>query len=290
MSARAIGPGSVVRVVAPSGPFDREDFAAGLAFLQTRYEVRHRDDILERQGYFAGDDERRLTELLEALADPDADAIIAARGGYGSTRLLPRLPLEAIRAAAIPLIGFSDITALHARWASASVPSFHGAMVAALGRLDPDSRAHWLVVLEGGGERFDGLESWSGGTAEGPLIGGNLAVLGALVGTPFAPPLDGAILLLEEIGERPYRMDRVLTSLAQAGWLDRVAGVVVGDLVDCKAGPDGTEPEAVLRERLRTLGVPVVAGLPVGHGERNTGLWLGRPYRLDANEGRLESV
>lgn len=290
MSARSIGPGAVLRVVAPSGPFDAEDFAAGLAFLKERYEVRHRDDILDRQGYLAGSDARRLDELREALADREAAAIVAARGGYGATRLLPKLPLEAIREARTPLVGFSDVTALHARWASAGVPSLHGPMVAALGRSDAPARATWIAVLEGESENAQGLDAWRGGQAEGPLVGGNLAVLGALVGTPFAPPLDGALLLLEEIGERPYRMDRVLTSLQQAGWLDRVAGVVVGDLIDCHAGPDGTAPESVLRESLGNLHVPVAAGLPVGHGARNTALWLGLPYRLDASAGRLEPV
>ncbi len=290
MTARPIGPGAVLRAVAPAGPFDATDFAAGLAFLRERYEVRHRDDILERQGYFAGGDERRRSELLEALADPDAAAIVAARGGYGTTRLLPDLPLERIRAAAIPLVGFSDITALHARWRRAGVPSLHGSMIAALGRAGDDERQRWVAALEGRSPALEGLEGWSGGVAEGPLVGGNLAVLGALVGTGFEPPLDGALLLLEDIGERPYRLDRVLTSLRHAGWLDRVAGVVVGELTECRAGPDGVEAEAVLRERLGGRSIPIAAGLPVGHGTRNEPLWLGRRHRLDAAKGTLVPV
>lgn len=288
--ARRIGPGAVLRLVAPAGPFDPEAFAAGVAFLRERYEVRYRPDILTREGFLAGDDRRRLDELREALADPDAAAIVAARGGYGATRLLPGLGADEVRAAGVPLVGFSDITALHALWRRAAVPSLHASMVAALGRADEAARARWIETLEGEGCALRGLTSWSPGVAEGPLVGGNLAVLGALLGTPHAPPLDGAILLLEDIGERPYRIDRVLTSLRQAGWLTRVAGVALGELTDCRAGPDGVTPEAVLRERLGDLGVPVVAGLPVGHGACNEPLWLGRRHRLDAGAGTLEPV
>lgn len=280
----------MLRVVAPSGPFDAELFAAGLAFLRERYEVRHRPDVLDRDGFLAGSDQRRLDELEEALADPEAVAIVAARGGYGTTRLLPDLCVDRIRDAGKPLVGFSDITALHALWQRAEVSSLHGSMVAALGRSDPETRAEWIAALEGDAPPLGGLEEWAAGSAEGPLVGGNLAVLGALVGTPYAPPLEGALLLLEDIGERPYRIDRVLTSMRHAGWLQRVAGVVVGELKDCRAGSDGVTPEAVLRERLGDLGVPVAGALPVGHGVVNTPLWLGRRYRLDAGAGSLEPV
>ena len=277
----------MLRVVAPSGPFDVANFEAGIAFLRERFEVRYRADIIERAGYLAGCDRRRLDELNEALADPDVAAIVAARGGYGATRLLPELSVGRVRRAAVPLVGFSDITALHALWARAGIPSLHGSMVAALGHADDATRAGWVRALEGAGPALKGLERWAGGVAEGPLVGGNLAVLAALVGTSHAPPLDGAILLLEDTGERPYRMDRMLTSLGQAGWFARLAGVVVGELTDCGPGPDGVLPETVFRERLGDLGVPVVGAAPVGHGARNTPLWLGRRHRLDADAGVL---
>lgn len=290
MSARPIGPGSVLRLVAPSGPFDGEEFAAGVAFLRERYEVRHRPDILDREGYLAGSDERRRAELYEALADPDTAAIVAARGGYGATRLLSEIDLESVRQAAVPLVGFSDVTALHALWRRAGVPSVHGSMVAALGRAAERERARWVEVLEGVSPTLAGLECWSEGVAEGPLVGGNLAVLGALVGTPHAPPLAGAILLLEDVGERPFRMDRVLTSMHQAGWFDELAAVALGGLERCHPGPDTVAPQQVLRERLEELAIPVVAGLPVGHGETNESLWLGRRHRVDADAGTLAPV
>ena len=284
---RPVGPGSVLRVVAPAGPFDAEAFELGASFLRTRYEVRHRPDVLERSGYLAGDDSRRLEELQEALADPDAVAIVAVRGGYGATRLLPHLGEDIVRASDKLLVGFSDITALHALWQRAGLPSIHGSMVAALGRAESEPRERWLASLEGGPRALEGLERWRGTSAEGTLVGGNLAVLAALVGTPFAPPLDGSLLLLEDVGERPYRLDRMLTTLRQAGWLERVAGVVVGDLERCHSGADGVEARDVFLERLGSLPIPVVAGAPVGHGSRNESLWLGTRYILDAEAGTL---
>ena len=288
-SDETIGPGAVIRVIAPSSPFDRTAFETGLAFLRERYEVRHRDDILDRDGYLAGSDARRLAELREALADPDAAAIVAARGGFGATRLLDHVGPEVVGRA--PLVGFSDITALHALWQRAGRPSLHASMVAALGRKGPaPARARWIAALEGTQSAFTDLASWHPGRAEGVLVGGNLAVLGALVGTPHAPPLDGSLLLLEDVGERPYRLDRTLTTLRQAGWLTRVAGVVVGDLTDCRAGIDGVEALQVLEQHLAGLGVPVVAGLPVGHGSDNAPIWLGARYRLDATAGSLRPI
>lgn len=127
---REVRPGSVLRLVAPSGPFDKEAFDRGVHFLRARYEVRFDDRIFAQQGYLAGNDKRRHGELLDALNDPDADAIVAARGGYGSTRLLERLDTAMVRQANKRLVGFSDITALHALWARAALESLHAPMVA----------------------------------------------------------------------------------------------------------------------------------------------------------------
>ena len=217
-------------MIAPSGGFDSDALAAGVAWLRERYEVRVGDDILARHGYLAGDDARRVRELREALADREADGIVCARGGYGAMRLLEHITPDEVARDPKWLIGFSDITALHALWARARVPSWHASMVTALGRSGEESRAAWVRAIEGELPRFDGLESVGAKTeARGVLRGGNLAVLAALLGTPHELQVDGAILLLEDVGERPYRVDRMLTSLRLAGWFERVAGVVVGD-------------------------------------------------------------
>lgn len=263
--------------MAPSGPFEREDFDAGVAWLRERYEVRCDADIFARQGYLAGGDARRARELRDAIADPDAAAILCARGGYGATRLLAQLDPEEVARNPKWLIGFSDVTALHALWARAGIASWHASMVLALGRADDEERRAWVRALEGELPTLEGLESIGrGGEARGPLIGGNLAVLTALLGTPHAPPIDGAVLLLEDVGERPYRVDRMLTSLRLAGWFERVAAVVVGEFVQCHEGEEGVTVEDVLRERLGDLEVPVLLGVPSGHGERNVALPLGR--------------
>jgi muramoyltetrapeptide carboxypeptidase len=274
--------------VAPASPFDAEEVRRGVERLKARYDVSLDASLFERTGYFAGDDARRSGELLAALRDPHVDAIVAARGGYGTTRLLDRIEVDEVRRAAKLFVGFSDTTALHAAWARAGLRSLHAPMVAALGRTDAPPLERWIDAVEGRlAPPVGGLACWAAGTAEGPLVGGNLAVLAALVGTPYAPPLDGCVLFLEDVGERPYRVDRMLTTLLHAGWLRRVAAVVVGSFSECTPGEDGTCVEDVLRERLGQARVPVLAGLPAGHVKDNLELPLGAPVRVDASEGRL---
>ena len=284
----ALRPGAHVRVVAPASPFPVADFEAGVARLRTRYRVSFEPEIVARAGYLAGDDARRLGELRRALADPSVDAIVAARGGYGATRLLPELSPTEVAGGGKLLVGFSDLTALHALWARAGLRSLHGPMVAALGRAEAATVGAWLASAEGvPPDPIGDLDCLVRGRAEGPLLGGNLAVLAALCGTPHAPPLDGAILLLEDVGEAPYRVDRMLTTLRAAGWLDRVAGVVLGRFTQCAPGEDGRTVTDALRDRLGDLAVPVVAGLHAGHVADALALPLGAPARLDGECGTL---
>lgn len=277
-----------MRVVAPASPFPREDFERGVERLRARYRVTYREDLFAREGFLAGSDARRLAELEEALADPSVDAIVAARGGYGVTRLLSRLDTEEVRAARKLLVGFSDLTALHALFARAGLRSIHGPMVCALGRAEPEQVARWTAVAEGAAlEPMAGLEALAPGVAQGPLLGGNLAVLAALAGTPHAPPLEGAILFLEDVGEAPYRVDRMLTTLRDAGWLARVAGIALGTFSGAEPREDGRTVGEVLCDRLGDLGVPVLSGLGAGHVPDNLELPLGAPARLDAERGSI---
>lgn len=286
-AARVIGEGSVLAVVAPSGAFDRVSFDLGVAWLRQRYELRFDEGIYAQQGYFAGSDERRLEELQHAIRDPQVDAILCARGGFGATRLLPDLAVEEVRAANKLLVGFSDVTALHALWSRAGVRSLHAPMVSVLGRMDELQRDGWCRALEGevGKMQWQGLEVITSGAAEGRLIGGNLSVLCALLGTPYFPSLDGCILFLEDVGERPYRVDRMLTTLLQSGCLQSCAGLVLGAFTDGKKGKDGVSIDDVLLERLGALGIPVVTGFPAGHIENNEPLFFGRGVRLDGAGG-----
>lgn len=281
-AARIVSPGSKLAIVAPSGPFDRDRFQAGLEILQERYELCFREDLFEREGYFAGSDERRLDELRQAIEDPSIEAILCARGGYGATRLLPGLSPEEVATANKLLVGFSDITALHALWARAGVRSIHGPMVASLAQAGDEVIEAWFQALEGRlGEKSLTLDCLVSGNGEGRLLGGNLAVLASLVGTPYAPSLDGCILFLEDVGERPYRVDRVLTSLDQAGCLSRCAGFVIGAFTGGAPGSDGVSTETVIGQRLAPLGLPVVTGFPAGHIDANWPLSLGARARIE---------
>jgi muramoyltetrapeptide carboxypeptidase len=285
---RSLDPGARIVLLAPSSPFDVQAFDKGVARLRRTYVVDHHPEITARQGYLAGSDVRRAQELLAALSDPHVEAIIAARGGYGSTRILPLLAPERVRVHAPLLVGFSDITALHALWAHAGVSSIHGSMVASLGTCSEALFARFCAALEGRyPARYDGLEPITTGTAEGTLLGGNLTVLTALIGTPAFPPLAGAILFLEDIGERPYRVDRMLTTWRSAGAFRGVRAVVLGSFTEGEPGPDGTSLSDVLRERLSDLGIPVAMGLPAGHCPDNAELPFGRGVTLDATAGCL---
>jgi muramoyltetrapeptide carboxypeptidase len=286
---RCLAPGARIALIAPASPFDRSEFELGLTRLRRRYDVQHRPDIFEQRGYLAGDDQRRLSELQEVLAQPKIAAIIAARGGYGSTRLLARIEPALLRPQAPLLIGFSDLTALHALWAQAEQGSIHGNMVAGLGRASEAQFERFVGALEGRfSERFTGLERIATGAAEGVLLGGNLAVLCALLGTPWFPPLQDSVLFLEDIGERPYRVDRMLTSLRDAGALRGVRAIALGAFVQGDAGPDGITLADVLSERLGDLGIPVAVGVPAGHIADNFELPFGRRVGLDADAGVLQ--
>lgn len=288
VAPRALRPGSVVAVVAPSGPFDRDLFLSGIRKLEARYEVRFESAIYAKHGFLAGRDERRAEEMLAALLDPRVDAIVCARGGYGATRLLETLDVELVRSARKLLVGFSDVTALHALWARAGVRSIHGSMVAALGRSEPTLFGRWLRAVEGGTLReVGGLATVRGGVAEGLLVGGNLSVLCAMLGTPFAPDVRGRVLFLEDIGEQPYRVDRMLTSLHHAGWFRGAAAVVLGAFTDSRPGRDGVTVDEVLRERFSPLGIPVLSGLSAGHIDDNLELPFGTRVRVDADRGTL---
>jgi muramoyltetrapeptide carboxypeptidase len=283
-----IAPGARIHVVAPAGSFDVDAFTRGVARLADRYLVGHDENITERAGLFAGNDERRRSELLHAIEDDEVEAIIAARGGHGSTRVLERLDPRVVAAHPKLLVGFSDITALHALWARAGLGSLHGPMVTKLADVPDAQFERWIAAVEGAlPARLTGLSAITRGKASGRLVGGNLAVLTALLGSPWMPKLDGAVLFLEDVDERPYRVDRMLTSWRLAGVLRKVAAIALGGFTHCDPGPDGVTIEEVLADRLGDLGVPIVSGISAGHVEDNLELPLGAVAHVDATHGTL---
>ncbi len=284
-------------IVAPASPFDREELFRGLAWLGSRYRLVLRSDMLTRTGYLAGPDVRRASELAQAIADPSINAVVCARGGYGAMRILDAIPWSALAARPKWLVGFSDVTALHLSAIASGVASIHGPNVTGLGRsITPAERASLLDALEGGGAalRWTGLRALSAEAAdvpvEGPLVGGNLALVEAMAAAGRLVVPAGAILALEDVTERPYRVDRMLTALRLGGVLQRARAIVFGGFTSCEPGPDGTTVEDVLKDRTADLGIPVASCAPFGHGAPNHAFVVGARVRLDVRAGVLATA
>ncbi|MCH9680283.1 MAG: LD-carboxypeptidase [Deltaproteobacteria bacterium] len=290
-------PGGRIHVVAPSGPVPAERFDRGLRVLRRHLDadLQLAENIHEQDGYFAGRDALRLQSLHTAFADPDARVVISARGGYGATRLLGALDPSRLQEHPKLLVGFSDITALLCwAWMRAGLPSIHGPVVTGLSTASPEDIDRLVDLVSG--QVPAPLETTEGtvlhgGTVEGTLIAANLEVLRSLVGTRYMPPLERAVLAIEDVGERPYRIDRTLTHLLSSGALRGIRGVVVGQLHSCEepaGGQYGPTAHEVVVERLSMLGVPVVTGFPFGHdGKRNAALPFGTQVRLAADDCTL---
>jgi muramoyltetrapeptide carboxypeptidase len=231
--------------------------------------------------YLAGSDAERAADLQEAWCDPRVAAVFCARGGYGAARVLDHLDWTALSRVPPKLLhGSSDITALHAVFGRRlSVPTSFGPMVASLvADAEPEALDHLREGVFGPGAPVRGSHALRGGRARGVLTGGNLTLLTSLLGTAYAPePAAGRIAFLEDVGEAPYRVDRMLTQLLQAGWFEDVAGIVLGTWTGCG------DVDAVFADRLTPIGVPILAGVPVGHGPRQLTIRLGAGAVLDAD-------
>jgi muramoyltetrapeptide carboxypeptidase len=274
MKPHALAPGDRLAVVSPASPFDRQEFDDGLAEIRRLGFVPVYDDsIFARQAYVSGSAELRAQAIRSAWRDPDIAALIAVRGGYGTAQTLPLLDPAEARLACKPFIGYSDLTAmLTFLTVNAELVAFHGPMLAGrLGRgpagYDRDSFERALCRREPMGDlTSDALETLRPGEARGPLYGGTATQLLASIGTPYAfDPPDGYVLFFDEVGERPYRLDRMVTQLRQSGVLRRATAIVVGELPRCDE--PGGEPggRAVMAGLLADFPGPVVVGFPSGH-------------------------
>lgn len=303
MSASAHPPprlreGDTIAVVAPSGPSLPEQVRRGVAALATHFRVVVAPSAAEpvpppTARYLAANDEARADELNRVLGDTDVRAILMARGGYGLLRILPALDASLLRADPKPIVGFSDGTALLSWAHAAGVRGIHGQVVIRVGDERPEALPELLRALTD--PRPLGclpwpLRRWAEATTttrEAAMIPANLVMACHLVGTPWQLPLAEAALWMEEVGERPYELDRALTHLQLAGAFEQLAGVVVGDLVHCMEKNLPGEPDdprealAVIEERLRTFRVPALHGAPFGHGRYNPPLPFGARCRLD---------
>lgn len=278
----ALRPGDRIAAVAPSGPFDRTLVLRGLGFLAQRYRVAVDWRLFRADGFLAGTDQERQSELNQALAEPSVRAVFNARGGYGLTRILDGVTVGSLASDPKWLVGFSDFTALHLLGQRHGLITVHGPNLTGLGRGDERARQDLLGLLEHPTRPRTLTGTWGlRGTARGPLWGGNLTLVFTQAAAGQLQLPAGVLLLLEDVGETSYRIDRMLTALMSAGALDGVRGLVLGEFLGCGSGRFQVSTQAVLHERLGQLGVPVVAGLPIGHGRNNEPVLLGASASID---------
>lgn len=287
--------GDLVQVIAPSGRL--KEFAAfekGLEIWRSRgYQIQLGSHWDSREGYLAGTDSQRRQDLLEAWENPDCKAIVCARGGYGSTRLLEHWQWNFSDVSSPKwIIGFSDITGLLWSLAREGISSLHAPVLTTLAS-EPD----WSIQ-----RLFDYLEGcplpslkghgWGRGQATGTLLPANLSVATHLLGTPLQPSLEGVILALEDVGEAPYRLDRFLTQWRLMGAFKGVKGIALGRFSQCEVSPGSLSwtVDQVLRDRLGDLGIPVVSDLPFGHDGENAALPVGTQVSLNGDLGLLNFI
>jgi len=298
--------GDTIGIAAPASPPDKpgviDDAIARLTKLG--FKIKQGKSLRKREGYLAGTDEERAADINALFADPGVKGIFALRGGYGSCRILPLLDYAAIRAHPKPFIGYSDITAMHlAILTKSGLVTFHGSnassaftkpnmtvcrsmlMASKLASAGPSTGSEILFSRKGA--HGSKLKMVVAGRAKGRLLGGNMTCLLRLIGTPYAPDFRGAILFLEDTGEKAYRIDGMFTHLRLAGILSQIGGLILGQF-DYKA--DAKEPrriKACLQREAERIGVPCVSGAPIGHFSGQIIVPQGVQAELDANVGTL---
>jgi muramoyltetrapeptide carboxypeptidase len=306
LKPKALQPGMTVGLVTPASnvPEDEELYAAMDLVRSLGFSAKPAANLFRRTQYLAGSDRQRADDLNAMFADPEVDAVFCVRGGYGSGRLLRYLDYDSIAANPKILMGYSDITAiLNAITLRTGLVTFHGPIAG--GNFSDYTYQQYLKVLVEPGpttrigeppefETRPGVIDWENrlttivpGVAEGHLLGGNLSLMVTLLGTPFEPRFEGAILFLEDVSEPPYSVDRMLTHLWMAGKLEQVAGIVLGKFTDDDYDSNTFSMEQVFRDRLEPLGIPALRGTMIGHIEDKTVVPLGIRARLDADAGAL---
>ncbi len=307
---RRLNQGETVGIVAPAsappdpGAIDR----SATALERLGFRPKLAPNVRNRWGYLAGTDRDRASDLMAMFGDPDVAAIVCVRGGYGTPRLLSLLDYERIKENPKILVGYSDITALHcALLRKAALISFHGPMLnselikANCPSFTVQGLLRTLMVASPPGSIAQGLPKSSArvlhaGVAEGRLVGGNLTLLCSLLGTPFQPQLKNRVVFFEDVDEKPYQFDRMLTQLLHAGVLQGAAGVAIGSNERCvdpkakKCREYRQSLEDVFVDRLGALKIPLVMGLPFGHRKQNATLPVGVKARLDGNTGELQII
>ncbi len=288
-------PGSRIAVISPAGPSEVTRLEAGIATLASwGYSVKVGKHARDRHAFFSARDDERLRDLKRAFSDPAVSMVMCSRGGYGSSRLLDSVPYVAIAENPKLFVGFSDLTALNwALFARSRLVTFTGPLVNEIGDGLPEFTLRSFRDAIGPAKLAKGL--WQGplrairpGTASGRLFPGCLSIIVTLIGTPYLPDLNGAILLLEDVDEKPYHIDRMLVHLKNAGILDRISGLIVGRMVKCwpRSQRRANPPlEDILLELTASNAVPVFFDLPYGHHPERLTLPVGVRVEVSAEKG-----
>jgi muramoyltetrapeptide carboxypeptidase len=285
-----------IGLVAPAGSLiHKKNFIAGVRILENNgFKVKFNPQIIHAKGYLAGSDRERADEFNTMWTDPDVKALIAVRGGYGCLRMVDLIDMKLIQQNPKMFIGFSDLTVLlSAITNETGLVTFHGPVITTLSFIDLQSTKSFLNTLLGkipGQIRPAGLRILKSGTASGILHGGNLTTLTHLIGTPYEVPWQNTILFIEDIGEKPYCLDRLLTHLSKSGRLKKIRGLILGTFTD----EDKKERKSLfnivqtrIAELLRDENIPIWANFPTGHSRRNLTLPIGIKVMMDSSSGKL---
>ena len=295
--APAIEKGDTIGLIAPAGPIiNKRNFAAGLRILEKNgFRVKYNQNLLNAKGYLAGSDQERSEEFNRLWSAPEVKALVAARGGYGSMRMLDLIDMKLIRKNPKILIAFSDLTVLLAAiYKKTGLVTYHGPVVTTLASINKLSHTSFFNTLAG--KKTDLLKParikiLKKGRAKGILLGGNLTTLVHMIGTPYELPWQDAILFIEDIGESPYRLDRLLTHLDRAGCLQKINGFILGSFSDNQRKKNPAMQSAVhqrVAELLQKTDIPIWTNFPVGHAKQNITLPLGAEVEMDSSENTLK--
>lgn len=282
----ALETGQQIGIIAPAGPVDPEKLRPGLEILSNLgFKPVLGPHLFKKTGYLAGDDSSRLKDFHEMIKNENIKAVFCARGGYGSSRLLNRIDYDLIGRHPKIILGFSDITALLLSiWGKTGLITFHGPLATGLDKGLGNNITALMNLIGGRNDISIDLKPagvYCSGQTEGFLIGGNLSLMVHLIGTPYLPSLDGGILFLEDKGEAPYRLDRMLTHLGLSGRIKNIKGLMLGNFLDCGTGE---ELRQVMDNCLSSMDIPIVHGCPFGHGDKNVTLPLGARVKLDTGK------
>lgn len=300
MKPKALKKGDTIGLIAPSSPVGEKKAQNCIDWVKSMgYGVKWGQSIFGGRGYLSGSDELRVNDINMMFSDEEVDAIFCIRGGYGTMRLLDNIDYEMIRKNPKIFIGFSDITALHtAFFQNSDLITFHGPMVAGYAKkdLDPLSRDYLdraLMRAEPLGDIINpsefSIKAYNGGNASGQVVGGNLSLLSDTMGTPYEIDTKDKILLIEEVDERPYKIDRMLLHLKLGGKFKDAAGIVIGDWADCEPeeGKESLTIDEIIEDIVVPCGKPVLSGYKIGHCTPNITIPIGAEAYIDCSSMRF---